>query len=239
MKTKNKRRIALLLAVVSVVTLALGSLAYFTDRINVNKEFQAAKVSDIINVTPKDDKKESDNPGEDLEKKWEATNEDLTSQGLLRPGDGYDLSYNLTNLGDTIDVRETICLTITDSLGNDLATTVDGYPGWRLFSAYSEDDYLAKTGTTAVATETITGNQLMYKLDAFVLEEGKTVPRNFYAILNKYAGNEFQGSVCKVEYLVEMRPHTESLAANEGWEPFCTAEITFGGSDTYKAVPKA
>lgn len=242
MKTKKtKKTIALVMAVVSVFALAIGSLAYFTDRINAGENFKTAEADDIIKVTPKDDKTEVPDPGEALEDKWFQTNENLlVYDALVRPGDGYDLSYNLTNLGDDIDVRETFYLTVLNYKDQPMTNLHATSPEWRLFSAYSTDAYGAKTGTAVIATESRpTSHQLKYSIAPFVLEAGETKPMAYQLILDKYAGNEFQGSVCKVEYLVEMRQHTDGLAADEGWTAICTAEITFGGQNNYKAVPAA
>lgn len=238
---KNKKKLALILAVVSVFTLALGSLAYFTDRININTSFKTVKADDIINVTPNDDKSESEDPGEDLEDKWFDSNKDiLVSDALVRPGDGYDLSYNLTNLGDDIDVRETIMLTVLDYKDAPMSSMDTDAPEWRLFSTYDTDKYGAKEGDEVIATESRPANhQVKYSIAPFVLSADETKALSYQLILDKYAGNEFQGSVCKVEYLVEMRQHTDGLAADEGWEPLLTADITFGGQNDYKAVPAA
>lgn len=230
---KHKKSIALVLAIVSVLTLAAGSLAYFTDRVNVDAAFKTAAVSDVIKVTTKDDGSDPDvDPGTDLSAKWEEDN----PAEIIRPGDMVDLSYKLTNIGTCdIDVRETFILT------SEVPIFEDGFedPAWRLFTSYTEDLYGAHIGGAVVEVEHLNEYQIKYTIAPFTLEKDASRNLQYYTILDRYATNAFQDCTCTVEYLVELRQHADGLAVDEGWDAICTAEITFGGTDDYAAVPEA
>lgn len=231
----NKKRISMVLAVVSVLTLVFGSLAYFTDRVNQQVTFSAA--TNIIDVDTNGDEPDTDDPGEDLKKVWESQNQvnmDKTG-GMIRPGDGYDMSYELANKGDAIDVKETYVLTITDY--KDSALNVNSTdPEWRMFTAYTTDAAGAKVGTTPVTVEQISANQIKYTIAPFTLAKAgkQTISRE--VILNKYAANAFQQSTCTIDFVVEMRQHSDALTASEGWTAIQTDTITIGGTQL-KVVP--
>lgn len=244
---KNKKRITTILAIVSVLALALGSLAYFTDRVTGGAFFKTADPSKIINVTTKDDGTESVDPGADLEEEWKKQNvvnpDDPDVPAPLPAGSAYNLSYKLTNLGEKIDVRETIMLTIIDPMDADLPINKQN-PEWRLFSGFVSDTNGAKDGNGNIAVEKIhydnNTNQIKYEIAPYVLDAETSKDLAYQLILNKFAGNDFQASTCKVEVLIEARQHVDGTENTyEAWEPICTSEISFGGISNYPAVPGA
>lgn len=225
--TKNKS--ACLLAIAGVFVLLMGVFSYFTDREQAKASISTADASEIIKVTPDGTEDGSADPGSSLEDLWNANNPNK----VIKPGDDVDLSYELSNLGRSdIDVKETIILTSSQSL-----TQVD--PEYRLFLDAQADQYGAMVGGTVVSSEVISEYQIKYELAPFKLAKGASKNMDYIMVFNKYAANAFQNSTCTIDYLVEMRQHSEILAADEGWQEIQTATITFGGMNNYKAVPEA
>mgnify|MGYP004663840729 CR=1 FL=1 len=226
--TMTKRKATWLLAVSSVFVLLISAFSYFTDREQAKASISTADFSEIIKVTPDGTEEGSKNPGSSLENLWNANNPDK----VIKPGDDVDLSYELSNIGKAdIDVKQTFILTSTQSL-----TQAD--PEYRLFLDAAADQYGAMVGGKVVSSEVISDKQVKYEIAPFTLKKGDKKALNYIMVFNKYAANAFQKSKCTVDYLVEMRQHSELLGAEEGWQEIQTATITFGGVSNYKAVPK-
>ena len=241
----TKKKITLILAIVSVLALALGSFAFFTDRETGGALFKTASADKIINISTKDDGTESANPGADLEDEWMKQNvakpDDPDAPAPVAPGSAFDLNYKLTNLGEDTDIRETIILTVVNY--KDDAITLDSDdPAWRLFSGFTKDGNGAKTGSGEISVEKIhydeKVNQIKYEIAPYVLSKGSSKDLAYQLILNKFAGNEYQASTCKVELLIEARQHVDGTPNNyEDWQEICTSKIEFGGNSVYPVVP--
>lgn len=248
---KNKAN--LLLALLLVATMAVGSLAYFTDRVQHNASYETADASKIIDVTTEpgvdpDDPSKPDpdpdyDPEEGLKNQWESNNPDAFDDPFV-PGDKADLGYQLTNLGDPIDVRQTFILTSTVDM--DVADPANRNPEFRLFDAATDAGYGAFEGVNVIAQEVFfDGNlrQVKYEIAPFTMETNEIKELDYVLVFDRYASNDFQGAKCTVDYLVEMRQHVNGVDAGSynsaGWTDIMTENITFGGSNTYKAVPAA
>ena len=201
MKTsKIKRIITLVLAMACLVVFGVGALAYFTDTAHVTASFSTAggidiAVSDPSSPVPTDP---TPDPGKALENIWKAKQE-ANIGDLKRPGDMADLSYRLTNLSDyAITVQETITLTVTDEAA--AAMALSSTPEYQLFTAYKDNGNGGHTGTTVVATQTVSGNVITYTLQSFELAANASKQLDYALILNLLASNDFQNSVCAIDY---------------------------------------
>lgn len=241
----TKKKLTAVIAVMTVVTLIVGSFAYFTDREEAKATITSGKASDIIKVTPDGTEKGSEDPGSSLEDLWEKNNPD--EKNFIEPGDDVDLGYTLTNIGDgDIDVKETIIITVKDSKGAALNLTAndpDYDPEYRLFQEANPDANGAIDGVVGplnvTSIEQISANQIKYTLTGFTLEKGKSVDLDYVLVMNKYAGNSFQASTCTVDYLVEMRQHVDGIDPDAEWGTMRTAEIKFASYEEYSVVPAA
>ena len=229
MMTISRTKLAWFFAIAGVIVLLIGVLSYFTDRVQTKASITTAGTSEIIKVTPDGTEEGSTDPGATLENLWNKNNPNK----IIEPGDDVNLSYNLSNTGSAdIDVKETVILTSSQSL-----TQAD--PEYRLFLDATADEYGAKVGGTVVSSEVISEHQVKYELAPFKLAKGKSQKLDYIMVFNKYASNNFQKSQCTIDYLVEMRQHSEILSPEEGWQEIQTATITFGGNSNYKAVSEA
>lgn len=227
--TISRNKLALLFAIAGIVVLLIGVLSYFTDRVQTKASITTADASEIINVTPDGTEEGSGDFGSSLEDLWNKNNPDK----IIAPGDDVNLGYNLSNIGKSnIDVKETFILTSTQSLSQ-------ADPEYRLFLDATADEYGAMVGGTVVRAEVISDKQVKYEIAPFELKKGTSKKMDYAMVFNKYASNQFQKSKCTVDYLVEMRQHSETLSPEEGWQAIQTATITFGGNTDYKAVPEA
>lgn len=225
----SKKKLTWLITITGILVMLIGTFAYFTDRVDSDASVKTADASEIIKVTPDGTEEGSEDPGSSLEDVWKEKN----PNELIKPGDDVDLSYELTNIGDSdIDVKETIIL--SSSVPLDQAD-----PEYRLFLDAAADKYGAMVGGTVVSAEAISEYQVKYEVAPFSLEKGQSKAFDYVMVFNKYAGNAFQQSTCTIDYLVEMRQHSDLLAENEGWEEIQTATITFAGINNYNVVPAA
>lgn len=229
--TKKKKNIAITFMAASAIALAIGSFSYFTDRLTADAVIKTAGSDDIIHVTPDPDvDPEGDkDPETSLEAKWEDNNDGKFD--IINPGDDIDLSYDLKNLSEPVDVRETFILT------SDVALNQNS-PEWRLFDKVTKDKYGASEGVNVIEVEQISDYQIKYSIAPFVLDADETVNLKYNVVLDKYTSNAFQGSTCEVDYVVELRQHSDDVAVNEGWIANSDTGLTFNGSAVL-AVPAA
>ena len=214
----TKKKISAFIAVVTALTLMVGAFAYFTDRVDANATAKTAAADDIIKVTPDPEHfPEGGDEKEILEGVWEDNN---SGKDIVAPGDEYDLSFELENIGDgDIDVKETFILTSTKPLN----TTK---PEWRLFTAVTPDGNGAIDGNSnaVVSVEVVSNNQVKYTIAGYKLAKGESVSKPYHLVFDKWATNVFQGDTCTVDYIVELRQHVDSIAPNEGWDAISTAD---------------
>lgn len=226
----NKTKLTTVIAIATVACLMVGAFAFFTDRVTTNASASTARASDLIDVDPDPTNPSApDDPQDALEAVWTRENPD---KDIVKPGDLVDLSFDLKNIGSSdIDCKETIVLTSKVNLDQT-------NPEWRLFLDATADEYGAMVGGTVVSAEQISAKQVKYTLAAFKLSKNETKARNFKLVFDKYATNAFQGDVCTIDYLCEMRQHVDSIAVDANWDAVRTDTIRFAGQTT-AVVPAA
>lgn len=138
--TKFRKRMSLVLAGAMILTLMVGSLAYFTDRVESNAKVTAGTVGII----------------EDATTNW-TTQLQNGPQALdnLNPGDSRSLAFTVTNTGTkAIDIRHTIKLYVVDAEGaaKELSMGADWNAEEMLqFDIFKASDVITMSGNDAAA----------------------------------------------------------------------------------------
>ena len=226
----RKRTLALVMATVTVLTLAVGSLAYFTDRFDGNAEATAGTLDLVL------------------------SNDKITVGGdsaAFKPGYAVTLDYTLTNSGNkSADVKESFVLTVKDAQAADKALT----PATPEFQIFASDDVTVandntctvKTGATPLGT--VSGNQLVFNVEQYVLngtgtgaeiEDGVTVNAktgDYVLVFMPTAGNSFQGLDLTLNYVAQAKQHRNSNQTDAAWNAVYEETLTFGGT-SIQAVP--
>lgn len=234
-KIKNMKLTGLL-ALAMMLVLLVGSLAYFTDRIGKDASFST--ISNGVVIDPDPDDPDPEDPEKKLSIKWANVNAQALAN--FNPGDKVDLSYKLANTGElAVDVRETFVITSSKAMK-------DGAPQFRLFSNFTSDAAGANVGGNVVVTEKkIDATHYMYTIATYSLNgsdetisgvSATSVDKAYYVVFDKTAGNDFQGTTCTIDYLVEAKQHSDGGDAD--WVTAATGNLTLGGQ-AVKAVPAA
>ena len=215
-----------------------AAFAYFTDREEATATVSAG-TDKAVDVTT--DPTDPTDPGStpeyenNLSLKWATENAEALAN--YNPGDKIDLSFTLKNTGiEPVDVRETFFITSGKAL-------TESSPEFRLFKDAIQDAAGAWDGVDVINTELIDSHTIKYTIAPYALSsETETVgnypvevDKSYHLIFNKAALNLFQGTTCKVEYLMEVKQHFNDGPAG-GWTTVETATIEFGGQ-TINVVP--
>ncbi len=226
-----------------LLTLLVGTLAYYTDRVSTTASIET--VSDGVDITPlpdptvePDDPTKPDpedwedptpnNPDDDLANWWAY----LNSRAMVNfnPGDKMTLNYILKNSGTlAVDVRETFVVTSTEPLSQS--------PEFRLFKSYTVDSAGAHFGDEVVVTEERLDNMhYKYTVASHVLSSDEETisgapvqeQKEYYLVFNALSSNDFQAAKCTVDYVVEAKQHTDDAA---DWAIAATGTLNIGGYD--------
>ena len=251
----KKNKISRALALVCMFALLVGSLAYFSDRVDNSDSPLAFELDDegidIRPVDPSTDPDEvpdpTDNPGQDIKDIWDANNDGSIENEDVYPGKDIDLDFDLVNASDSaVDVRETIVLTVKDYKGD--ALNLSSTPEYQLFESAVDDTYGAMDGVNVISVETVNANTVKYVIAPYVID-GKNedidgvagidnrISRSYSMVMNKLAKNAFQASTCQIDYLMEVKQHAEN-GPTGGWTDVVMETVTLGGVDV-QAVPEA
>lgn len=238
-----------LLVLVLAVSIIVGSLAFFTDRISTNAT--VSTISNGVDITPEPDPTvDPDDPTKDPEDYEDPTpnnpDDDLTNwwaylnsraEVNFNPGDKMTLNYILKNSGDlAVDVRETFIVSSTKPLSND--------PEFRLFTSFTKDSAGANYGDEVVVTEERLDSQhYKYVVESHTLSSnsetiaGAPVQENkeYYLVFDALSSNDFQGAKCSIKYVVEAKQHTDSA---DDWAIAATGTLSFDGHEI-NVVPSA
>ena len=239
MKTR-KRALALIMATVTVLTLCVGSLAYFTDRVQANTSATAGSL-DLV-LTDKTNAKDK-----------------ITVAGnttKFKPGDGLTIDFTLSNAGNkSADILETIVFTVTDANGNPKALTASA-PEFQLYTASDVTvaangiATIAKNATPLSVLSTSKPNQIRYAVPEYILngtgtgaevETGSTVKGTsntsaYVLVFMNSATNSFQSLTLTMDYEAQAKQHRNTNSS--AWTTVKSETITFAGDTAYKAVPE-
>lgn len=218
---RRNMKLTSIMAIVTVMALLIGTLAFFTDRVTANAS--ATTTDNAVSIVPVDPTDNTDEI-EDLSKFWADGNAQAVAN--YNPGDRFDLSYDLKNDGTiAVKTRETFVITAGKAMSNT--------PEFALCKAPTT----STIGTGWVANEVLGTkvNDTTYKYTVennTPMAPGSVVDKAYFVVFNENAGNTFQGVTCTVNYLVE------ALQSDGTWATVTTAAFTLG-NQSVQAVPAA
>lgn len=164
----KRNRISKILALCLALCLVIGSLAYFTDRVEV------AASADSGNVQIESTAFAGANADNILV--------DRDGNNNLNPGDVRDLTFTVSNEGSkAVDIRHTIKLTATDSADQALAlTAIDGQAEFDIYKA-GDVTYTAKAGyvLAANAKPVFSSDSVVDTLGSSRTLDGNTITYHF------------------------------------------------------------
>lgn len=203
-----------------------GSMAYFTDR----AEVESAATAGTVDLT--------------LTESWQ----DIAN---FNPGDQADFSYTISNDGNkSIDVRETIVLTSSVPMNASDQAEFELYRAADV-EQQANGTYAPKEGaepiTTGANRVVSADNQtIKYVIDEYTLNGTGTAAEeesgvnateqnsDYVLVFGGNAGNEFQGAEVSVNLLAEAKQHRNTDA--DTWVTVATEDMSVG-SEAVKAVP--
>ncbi len=224
-----KRKVAILcLAVMTVASFAVGTLAYLTDRVEANLSPTAGTVD--LDIT-------------DFKLNGVAA---ATGVSDFCPGQGVAITYNVVNSGNkAVDVKETLVLTVLSSTlaAKNLTTAT---PEFKLYSSGvtidSTNGNAATVSGSAVQVGTISGNKITYSPAEFSLDGGAgevanpaSAAKTLYLVFSNEVGNDFVGAQLTLDYMAEAKQHANTDSST--WAAARTATMTFAGTANTPVVP--
>ena len=211
MNNSMKKKVSILMAGASMCMLLVGTFAYFTDQ----AETSAKATAGNINLTWQDATTNLSSAQEDTT--WK---DGFDADGVMNPGDSYDLSYTVANTGSkSIDVKQQLVLTSTVALTEN-----------------AEEYTLTITGgndeTAVVPTKSEDGKTLTYDLTDIVLDgsvetetgsEGTTTDYTVKLDFDLAAKNAFMDSEVTLEYQAYAKQHRNAPDAQ--WAEVASYEV--------------
>lgn len=224
---KPKKIMALVLAIATVAALAVGTFAFFTDRVQANATATAGTL-ELSLTTPT-----------------------LSKSTGLKPGTGCKVDFTLSNLGNkSADVKEVLILRSPKAMN----TTTPEFDLYMASDVTLDADGKAtiKANATPVATRVVAqdSKSITYTIDEFILNgtgagaetEGTAVgiskASSYVLVFSSTAGNDFQGITVTLDYLAQAKQHRNTNAAT--WETVLTDRIvdTNSAFNGHSAVPE-
>lgn len=223
---KTKKLMALVLAIATVAALAVGTFAFFTDRIQAKAEATAGTLE--LSLT-------------DIQ----------TGKNVkMKPGTGCTVDFTLSNLGNkSADVKEILVLRSPVAMTAGAATEFDLYKASDVTLA-ADGKVTVKDGKSPVAARAVSADRksITYTIPEFILngtggDEAETEPNvtsnaksSAYVLVFKgTAGNAFQGITVTLDYMAQAKQHRNT--DSNTWTTVMSETITFAGNST-SAVPE-
>lgn len=221
---RPKKIMALVLAIATVAALAVGTLAFFTDRIQA----QATATAGTLELA--------------------LTDITTSNSTKMKPGSGSTVNFTLSNLGNkSADVKEVLILRSPVAmtagaeefdlyLASDVTLTADG-------------KVTIKDGKSPVAARAVSTDRksITYTIPQFILngtgDDHETEPdavgtsksSAYVLVFKNTAGNTFQNVSVTLDYLAQAKQHRNTNDAT--WSDLMSETITFAGNST-SAVPE-
>ena len=228
---KHKRRIALFLIVATILTLCVGSLAYFTDRVTGNTTATAGTLELALDgFAP-------------------------TAPEKFRPSQGVAIDYVLSNEGNkSADILETFVLTYTPADGV-TSSLNSADPEFTIYPAHAVT-INSSTGIATILDESaalssyVDGKHIKYEVPQYIMngaaekdgaesESGAVGDERtgaYVLVFEDHAGNDFQGATLTLDYEAQAKQHRNTNDAT--WTTVKSETITFGGDTAHKVVPE-
>lgn len=224
---KNRKRLTIVLAIALVLSLVMGTMAYFTDHIVANTDAVAGSL-DLTLTTPLVSK--TDN---------------------FKPGEGISISFTLANDGNkSADVLETIVLTSTEPMTGTESKLCE-------FELYLASDVTVTDGVAklaqnaqpiAVRSVSNDGTQVTYAIPQFVLNGTGTNPEiepeandkiskesSYVLVFHPESTNNYQDVTLTLDYEAQAKQHRNT--GDDTWAIVKTETVTFAGNTAHQAVP--
>lgn len=226
---KPKKIMALVLAIATVAALAVGTFAFFTDRVQAKAEATAGTLKlALTDITT-------------------GSNADG-----MKPGTGCTVNFTLSNTGNkSADVKEVLVLRSAKKMTVGAATEFDLYNASDV-TLTADGKATIKAGASPVATREVAadGMSITYTIDEFILngtgtgaetETGATVKGTskasaYVLVFKTSAGNDFQNTSVTLHYLAQAKQHRNT--DNATWATIMNEDFTFA-NNTIKVVPAA
>ena len=229
MDFKKSKRMSAVMAIAAASVLTVGSMAYFTDRVNATATSTAGTLD--LNLT----------------QTWVDDNAAVSQ--IFAPGKKLDLDYTLANQGNkSADVKETITIVSDVELAGAQAE----------FEIYSAKDvtldkktsaYKPNPGAAPLADRTLSpdGKKLTYELPEYILNgtgkaaetEGNAVGTekvgDYVLVFRDNAENKFQGKNISINYMAQAKQHRNTGA--DTWTTVQSESLEFAGAQV-PAVPE-
>ena len=222
---KTKKIMALVLAIATVAALAVGTFAFFTDRIQAKAEATAGTLE--LSLT-------------DIQ----------TGKNVkMKPGAGCTVDFTLSNLGNkSADVKEVLVLRSPVAMTAG-AEEFDLYLASDVTLA-ADGKVTVKDGKSPVAARAVSTDRksITYTIPEFILngtggDEAETEPNvtsnaksSAYVLVFKgTADNAFQGITVTLDYMAQAKQHRNT--DRNTWTTVMSETITFAGNST-SAVPE-
>lgn len=224
MNNRTRKIIAALLCVASVAILTVGSIAYFTDRVEEKSEATTANLQ------------------------IELADLQLDTTDVIIPGSIMPLTYTVNNIGEiTADEREKIALSVYKTDG---MTPVSLSESPSEFEIYKRSDvelvegkgYEPKVDASPIGKRVTDGfegtgnNYIIYQLEQTTLDNldnelsdsaEDTLSRDFVVLFRNTSSNTFQDVTVKIDVLVEAKQHEYTSAYNDDWTELQSGSIDF------------
>jgi len=215
----SKKALALVMSVVTVLSLMVGTLAYFTDRFDAN----ASATAGTLDLSLVDNKIT------------------VTTPTNYRPGTGATIAFTLQNTGNkSVDVQETLVITADGkTISNQFA----------LYNAddvtLTDGVVTVKSGKAALSTS-IQNGKLVYKPAEFILNgtgtgaetetgaKGVSYARSYVLVFTASADNTWQGVDLTLDYEAQGKQHRNTNSST--WSSIQTT-TSFAGLTGHKSVP--
>lgn len=222
---KPKKILALVLALATVAALAVGTFAFFTDRVQAKAEATAGTLELAL------------------------TDIRTGNNVKMKPGTGCTVDFTLSNLGNkSADVKEILVLRSPVAMTAGAATEFDLYKSSDV-TLDADGKYTIKTGAQPVAVRSVSTDKksISYTIDQFILngtgtaaetENGVTSNAKssaYVLVFKNTAGNAFQDITVTLDYMAQAKQHRNTNDAT--WTDIMSETITFAGSST-SAVPE-
>lgn len=222
---KPKKIMALVLAIATVAALAVGTFAFFTDRIQA----QATATAGTLELALTDIR--------------------TGTNTKMKPGAGCTVDFTLSNLGNkSADVKEVLVLRSPVAMTAG-AEEFDLYLASDVTLA-ADGKVTVKAGKSPVAARAVSTDRMSitYTIPEFILngtggDEAETEPNvtsnaksSAYVLVFKgTADNAFQGITVTLDYMAQAKQHRNT--DSNTWTTVMSETITFAGNST-SAVPE-
>lgn len=222
---KPKKIMALVLAIATVAALAVGTFAFFTDRIQA----QATATAGTLELALTDIR--------------------TGTNAKMKPGAGCTVDFTLSNLGNkSADVKEVLVLRSPVAMTAG-AEEFDLYLASDVTLA-ADGKVTVKAGKSPVAARAVSTDRMSitYTIPEFILngtggDEAETEPNvtsnaksSAYVLVFKgTADNAFQGITVTLDYMAQAKQHRNT--DRNTWTTVMSETITFAGNST-SAVPE-